>query len=102
MRHLAVWTAIARRTIEGKPYPADVPPPQDFPQLEGAWSDAVAELEHEQLALIAAVRNLDDARLSAAVPPHNFTIHTLLYGVVQHNSYHGGQLALLIKLATTS
>jgi nicotinate-nucleotide pyrophosphorylase (carboxylating) len=43
---------------------------------------------------------LEDAYLDKAVPGKNYTFYVLLHGIVQHDLYHAGQIALLKKLAT--
>ena len=50
---------------------------------------------HRRLA--ADVRLLDDAALDARVKNLEYPVGVLLDGVVEHGTYHGGQIALLKK-----
>jgi uncharacterized damage-inducible protein DinB len=43
------------------------------------------------------VRKLDDAAIDAMVPGLEYTMSNLLHGVIEHGTYHGGQIALLKK-----
>ena len=51
---------------------------------------------HRQLA--AATRGLSDDQLKALVQELDYTVFDMLHGVVEHGTYHGGQIALLKKL----
>ena len=55
-----------------------------------SWTRAIA-------LLAADARELDDARLDAIVPGLDYSVAVLLHGVVEHGTYHGGQIALLKK-----
>ena len=44
-----------------------------------------------------AIMNLEDEQLEQPVPGRDFPLYLLLHGVVQHNLYHAGQIALLKK-----
>ncbi len=43
------------------------------------------------------MRKLPHAKLSETVPGREYSVYCLLHGVVQHNLYHAGQIALLKK-----
>ena len=54
---------------------------------------------HEELA--SAVAALPDARLDEMVPGKegaHYTFYYMLHGLVQHELYHAGQIALLKKM----
>ena len=38
---------------------------------------------------------LDDDAMNSIVPNKKYTVYTLLTGVIEHNVYHAGQIALL-------
>jgi uncharacterized damage-inducible protein DinB len=99
VRHISLWASVGRRTLEGAPYPK-LEPPDDWPRPEGEWKDALAELDREQKALIDAVRAMPVSRLEQPVTDRNgYTFYVLLHGIIQHNLYHAGQIALLKKPA---
>ena len=50
---------------------------------------------HRQLA--ADVRPLDAEQLGAKVTGQDYNVFDLLHGIVEHGTYHGGQIALLKK-----
>ncbi len=102
--HILAWKRFARRGLEGEPLPRDPSPEEDWPLVPGgtgdeAWAATVAELETEQGRLEDLVSRLSDERLDAPAPGRRYTIYVLLHGIIQHDLYHAGQIALLKKAA---
>jgi uncharacterized damage-inducible protein DinB len=98
VRHIAFWASVARKTLEGQPYPPRLNAPADWPEPAGSWPDALTELEFEQKSLIvAAARMRDDQLREIVTQPKGYTNYLMLHGVVQHNIYHAGQIVLLKK-----
>jgi uncharacterized damage-inducible protein DinB len=98
--HIGVWEAFVRRRLEGELI-TDVPPEQDWPPVtatdEAAWQRALVQLEEGHMRLRNAIAALPDSRLSEIVPGMDYSIYFMLHGVVQHDLYHAGQIALLKK-----
>lgn len=100
VRHLTVWNEVPRRRIDGEPL-QNLPAERDWPTAgemsEPAWRAALAALEESHAALHARVRDLSDAQLDDPVAGSDPTVRGMLLGVLQHNAYHAGQIALLKK-----
>ena len=102
VRHIAVWDDAARRRMGGEVVqPA---PHEDWPQVElttpGEWERTVGHLKQTHEVLVRAVTACPDARLLEKVPgkePDYYTLYYMLHGIVQHELYHAGQIALLKK-----
>lgn len=99
--HLTVWMSVPTRRIQGVEMPT-LPADQDWPAApapsESAWSEALDRLAQAQRSLEDEVRKLTDDRLREKVLGEvPYSIYTMLHGVVQHNLYHAGQIALLKK-----
>ena len=98
--HVATWTDVARRRIAGEAT-GRVSPEEDFPEggadSEEAWGATLARLEEAHKKLHAAVLALDEERLDAPVSGSDPTVRSLVLGVLQHNTYHAGQIVLLRK-----
>ncbi len=43
------------------------------------------------------MKKVPAARLAESVPGREYSVYYLLHGVVKHNLYHAGQIALLKK-----
>lgn len=101
--HVTVWMSVVTRRIEGAEMPT-LPPDQDWPAAPepsaAGWQEALDRLAHAQTNLETVVRGLTDDRLRDKVMGEvPYSIYTMLHGAVQHNLYHGGQIALLKKAA---
>lgn len=98
--HIATWTEIARRRITGEPV-SRVTEEDDFPPdgalSEEAWAGSLARLEEAHRSLHETVAALEDDGLDAPVSGSDPTVRGLVLGVLQHNTYHAGQIALLRK-----
>jgi uncharacterized damage-inducible protein DinB len=92
--HVAVWAEVPRARLQGERM-ADLPPEEDWPQPGDDWNAALARMREAYRALADDVRNLDDERLPSKVGNLEYTVGTLLHGVVEHGTYHAGQIALL-------
>ena len=96
--HIDAWERQALTTLEGETYEsmtgdADWPPVRDT--TAEAWKDALERLGSTTSKLVQAVRLTDEAKLDEIVAGKEFNYYFLLHGVVQHNLYHAGQIALL-------
>jgi uncharacterized damage-inducible protein DinB len=105
--HVTAWAEIARLRLRGEAI-ADPPGDRDWPPVPGsdpqfgsdaesAWAQAVERLGASHRALAADVRALADERLDEKIAGLEYTVQILLAGVVEHGTYHGGQIALLKK-----
>jgi uncharacterized damage-inducible protein DinB len=97
--HIAAWEGVARRRLEGQT--ALIPSEEDWPTVddtsETAWREALTKLESGHKQLRSALRNLTDADLDKIVAGQQYSFYFLLHGVIQHDLYHAGQIALLRK-----
>jgi uncharacterized damage-inducible protein DinB len=98
VHHIDAWERQAFTTLEGETYEsmtgdADWPPVRNT--TAEAWTDALERLGSTTSKLVQAVRLMDEAKLDEIVAGKEFNYYFLLHGVVQHNLYHAGQIALL-------
>ncbi len=98
--HLAAWENMATRTLGGDVLDG-LPEEEDWPAIEDPtakqWESTLQRFTHTHGALRAAIRKLTDDRLDDKVSASQYPIYYLLHGIVQHNLYHAGQIALLRK-----
>jgi uncharacterized damage-inducible protein DinB len=96
VRHITAWADIARQRIHGEAL-GDPTPEQDWPPIGDDWAQDLGRLKESHRRLAADVRLLDEAALDARVKNLEYPVGVLLDGVVEHGTYHGGQIALLKK-----
>jgi uncharacterized damage-inducible protein DinB len=103
--HMAVWQDVARRRLAGETI-VSLPPELDWPAVddasETAWRQAVTRLNQSQQKLQQSISQLTEDRLAEIVPGMDYSVYVMLHGVIQHDLYHAGQIALLKKLASRS
>jgi uncharacterized damage-inducible protein DinB len=96
--HMASWTEIVRTRLSPTK-PPDPTAEQDWPaigdQSAEAWRAAVERLKAAHRDLAADVAEVDDATMIARLPGRDHTMVAMLHGIVEHDAYHGGQIALL-------
>ena len=106
--HMTAWKNEVRRRVSGAP--ARTPEEGDWPDpgqpSEARWRDARVQLQKAHAELAAAARSLTETQLwQPTNDPRNrelgsgVSYYILLHGIVQHDVYHAGQIALLKKAA---
>lgn len=97
--HTAAWDAACLRRIGGKK--TQLTGVRNFPRVPkptpAAWRKAVAHVKRTHNALVRTVAALPDSRLRDRVPGKHYDFWHMLHGVVQHELYHAGQIAILKK-----
>jgi uncharacterized damage-inducible protein DinB len=98
--HMTSWRKFATQRLMGNAE-FEVTDEANFPNPTN-WKDALDQLHQSQEALLAAVKQFPENRLIELVPSKilKYTYYTLLHGIIQHDVYHLGQIALLQKLTT--
>jgi uncharacterized damage-inducible protein DinB len=96
--HVTAWAEIARMRINDPATPEPTPE-QDWPPVgetsAAAWRAAVERLKESHRELAADVAQMDEARLHERVSGRDHAALIMLHGVVEHDAYHGGQIAVL-------
>jgi uncharacterized damage-inducible protein DinB len=99
--HIAYWKDAAVRQLAGeKVRPSEAEQWPTAGNDEASWKVALSLLDSRHKALADAVGRLNDERLTDPTPVRDFNVYVLLHGVVQHDLYHAGQIALLKKAAS--
>jgi uncharacterized damage-inducible protein DinB len=97
--HIAAWEEAVRRRLEGEP--VDLFGEEDWPPVtntsEAAWKNTLAKLENNHRELRKAIARLSDSRLEEAIAGEKYSVYVTLHGVIQHDLYHAGQIAVLKK-----
>ena len=104
VHHLTAWSAI----VQARLAPTAPTPPtaeQDWPPVRDtspeAWRTAVQHLKDAHRDLAAEVAELSDEALKARVAGKDHDVTAMLHGVVEHDAYHGGQIAILKRALAT-
>jgi uncharacterized damage-inducible protein DinB len=104
---MTAWRHEVAERATGKP--AGEPPAGDYPDVgdptPARWTAALAALDASHQTLATVVRDMSDEHLwKATNDPRNRPLGTgvsyyeLLHGIVQHDAYHAGQIAILKRV----
>jgi uncharacterized damage-inducible protein DinB len=102
--HMTGWKQEVTRRLQG--HAAGEPEAGDWPMpaepAESAWSAAKNDLSRVHRTLIEEIRKLPPGKLHDPVKDFResalgtgLTVYQTLYGIVQHDVYHAGQISLL-------
>jgi len=105
--HMTGWRNEVAQRATGQP--AGEPADGDYPDIGDPtakrWKEALEALDASHATLVAVVKGMsDDHLLKATNDPRNRPLGTgvsyyvLLHGIVQHDAYHAGQIALLKRV----
>ncbi len=100
--HIAAWDGAVLKRIGGTA--VELRDEQNFPSVkdtsETAWRKAVEQANQTHKELVKAIAAFPDSRLQEPVPGKTQSYYNFFYmfsGIVQHELYHAGQIALLKK-----
>jgi uncharacterized damage-inducible protein DinB len=101
--HIAAWDDAVLRRTSGKP--VTLTDEENFPPVkdtsEGAWRNALEHMKSKHDALTKGVAAFSDTDLTKPVPGKSgdhYNFYYMFSGIVQHELYHAGQIALLKKM----
>ena len=97
--HIGAWEGACLARIQGER--AELTDAEDWPALletsETAWQRCKSALVDGNQKLRDAIASLDKQRLDEPILPGMPSVYITVQGVVQHDLYHAGQIAILKK-----
>jgi uncharacterized damage-inducible protein DinB len=101
VRHIIAWRNFAFQKMAGDKTFDILHAEQDWPYIqemdEKSWQKDLLALEYSQQTLLQALYKMNNGNLQEIVPGRQYTFYTMLHGIMQHDLYHTGQIALLKK-----
>jgi uncharacterized damage-inducible protein DinB len=95
--HMTTWMNAVSDRLGGETRElTDAEDWRDVTQL--AWPDAITAMENAHSRLSDVIARLTPEDLDNKVAGRKYTVYVMLHGVIQHNLYHAGQIALLKKV----
>lgn len=97
--HMTATQDLVSRRLRGEE--ARLTQEEDWPPQgetgDEAWHTARADLDRSFREVRELIADVDDARLQRPIVPGFSSVYVTLHGLVQHNLYHAGQIAILKK-----
>jgi uncharacterized damage-inducible protein DinB len=99
VNHVASWNSIVRRRLMGEvvalSHEIDWPPVWEATDV--AWKRTLDHLAECRALLRKVVAGLGDDQLGERVADEEYSNYFMLHGLIQHDLYHAGQIAILKK-----
>ena len=96
--HVRAWIQAAGRMLDG--HVTELIESEDWPPTDARnWVEDVQKLSEAVEELASRIEAMSPEQLSQTVAGRSYSIYELLHGVVQHNLYHAGQIAILKRAA---
>jgi uncharacterized damage-inducible protein DinB len=97
--HIAAWERAVLRRLNGDR--AQLPAEEDWPMVtatsDEAWEQTRQALKQGHDDLRSTIAGLDELRLDQPIIEGLASVYVTLHGIVQHDLYHAGQIAILKK-----
>ena len=98
--HITAWKRTGIRMLSGEE--VELSTEEDWPpvldQGNAAWQQTLQTLDTTQNELRNAISGFSGSQLDQPVPgPRRYSAYFLMHGIIQHDLYHAGQIALLRK-----
>jgi uncharacterized damage-inducible protein DinB len=97
--HVADWREVVLARIHGAP--ANTPEHNYFLPVEDesaeAWQETLRKLQLTQDAWLGFLETVSPEKLSETYLDSDYTVYDLVFGIMQHDAYHLGQMALVAK-----
>ncbi len=94
--HMTAWRIFALEKLKGNTE-YNVTDEYNFPEHPAPWADTLNALRQSQENLLLAMKALPPEKAAEKVPGKKYTFYTLLHGIIHHDLYHLGQIALIRK-----
>lgn len=100
LEHMRGWIDVVILRLDG--HAIDEPPDGDFPTppkpTAATWSAAIQRYERSQRQLQARLKMMTTRDWNRKLPGRPYPASVMLSGILNHNLYHAGQIAVLKRL----
>ena len=100
VQHITAWRIFAIKRIEGDKF-YEVSQKENWKTFEihddASWEEIKTDLAESQQALVHVLHSVKDELLDEEVNGKAYDYYTLIHGVIQHDLYHLGEIALLAR-----
>ncbi|WP_198440146.1 DinB family protein [Pareuzebyella sediminis] len=100
VKHMVNWRVFVLNKLRGEPdFDIEIDSDQDWPLIkianESEWDGLIMELRTTQKELVAILRQINDDFLKRKVPGRKYNFEYLVKGIIEHDIYHLGQIAII-------
>ena len=100
VQHITAWRTFAIKRLQGDKH-YEVSQSENWKTFNNkdtaAWEEIKSDLAESQKALVNALNKFSDEMLDDEVDGKAYDYYTLIHGVIQHDLFHLGEIALLAR-----
>ncbi|HAS45784.1 MAG TPA: DinB family protein [Microscillaceae bacterium] len=102
IQHILSWREFVIKKLEGDAeFDIEINSTHDWTPtqtpIEAKWQNILSALVENQQVILEILESWQDAQLDDLVPGKEYNFYTLLHGIIEHDIYHAGQIALVRK-----
>lgn len=102
IQHILNWREFVIKKLEGEEeFDIKLNSSEDWTPtkapIEAKWQSVLSELVESQQVILEILESWEDDQLDELVPGKDYTYYTMLHGIIEHDIYHSGQIALVRK-----
>lgn len=102
MLHIATWAEVGARALNGDVY-GSLPDEADWSDVgkpsAASWKKALKRCGDAQRKLRDLLKKYSEDQLHQTLAGKEYSMYFLMQGILQHNVYHAGQIAVLRRVA---
>lgn len=95
IHHMAAWKNYVIEVLSGN-YSYTVTDEMNFPN-DSSIQEAIQNLDSVHDKMIDTISSFDYNKLYDQIPDRKYRYFDLIHGIIHHDIYHAGQIALLMK-----
>ena len=97
VNHMIAWRNYVAAVLEHREYKIKIDSDEDWPVVNQGQNELLAALDDSQNELIIAISEFDAQKWKNKIPDARYSYFELCQGIIDHDIYHTGQIALLLK-----
>lgn len=95
VQHITSWRKFVIEKLKGNDA-FDLTVEENFKESKVEWNKALENLKKTQEELLHLIRQSPVLKLEDKVPGRTYTFEIMLHGLIHHDIYHAGQLAMIL------
>jgi hypothetical protein len=100
VQHMIAWRVFAIKKMQGDAF-YEISQSDNWGesknQNEETWQSLLSDLKQTQQDLLEQIDHFSGDKLNDQIPGKSYSFYTLLHGVIHHDLYHLGEIALLSR-----
>jgi uncharacterized damage-inducible protein DinB len=97
--HMHVWEREAINGLDGAHVRMELTREEDWPPIaddsDAAWERLRSDLAQTHRELRERVKAMEPHHFERTVTERDYPLYALIHGIIAHEAYHGGQIALI-------